>query len=528
MNLLIVDDQAKVVQGLLKGIDWPAYGIDQVYGALSVAGALEIFQAHAIDVLLCDIEMPIANGLSLVQWVKEHGLDTQCILLTSHAKFEYAQQSVKLHVSDYILQPASYESIAAAVQNAVRKICAERTEKELTGLGETFTSQESAIVGGALWRWLSGQGNREEIAHYVSLGKLPDRAQPCVLALIQILRWTILDTWTPALLTVAFDNIAGELFSACVQQTLVTPVGTNNFALLVWGKDKMPDTVLRTQLSLLSNVCRQYFGFAVALYCAEELCPEQMLDSWERLNRMCSNNVARKSAVFYLDTQNQREEAPQAFNIPAIGLWKDQLHGDHPQLVEQEAFSLLDRLSAANRIDARTLHIFYQEFLLIFHSALGENHSFWHEVLADPQNFKIYCEAPRSVEQMKTFLHLAISCLAEHSATPQQDLMRRIDDYIDQHMEEEISRLDLAGQVFLNADYLNRLVRQITGCSLKEYVSRRKLNRARMLLLTTRLPVAIVASKVGYINAAHFSVAYKKQFGQSPMQTRSGKGRQES
>lgn len=123
---------------------------------------------------------------------------------------------------------------------------------------------------------------------------------------------------------------------------------------------------------------------------------------------------------------------------------------------------------------------------------------------------------------MKRFVHVAVACFAEREEPPEQELLARIDAYIDDHMETEVSRQDLANCVFLNVDYLNRLVRRATGSSLKEYVVRRKLEKARILLRTTRLPVAIVASKVGYINAAHFSVAYKKQFGKTPMQTRNG------
>lgn len=515
MNLLIVDDQVKVVQGLLNSVDWKAYGIDGVFGAYSVASAMEIFDAHTIDVLLCDIEMPIENGLMLVSWVNQHQLDTRCILLTAHAKFSYAQQSVKLHVFDYILQPAPYEAIAACVQRAVCDLVNCREQKHLTNLGETFASRETSIVGSALCNWLNCSGNQKDLSAYSTLGKLPADNQPCVLALIQILRWTKIDDWTQELLAAAFHNIAEELFGACGQKTALAAMDESEYALLIWSDDiQLSRTALEQQVNLFLSVCRKYFGCIMALYIADSVLPPKMLEVWKQLKQLCKDNVSRQSNVFCL---GQGECASDHdFRMPEISLWTQQLKGDNPAVVEQEA----DELLSQDHITAKFLNIFYQDFLLAFHNALGTHDEFWRETLSDPGNFKIYCEAPASVEQMKRLIHLIVGHFQSLSVTPAQELLQKIDSYIDSHMEEEISRQALASHVYLNADYLNRIVRQATGHSLKDYVAQRKLSRARMLLLTTHLPVAIIASKVGYGNAAHFSVSYKKQFGVTPMQTR--------
>ncbi len=515
MNLLIVDDQVKVVQGLLNSVDWKAYGIDGVFGAYSVASAMEIFDAHTIDVLLCDIEMPIENGLMLVSWVNQKQLDTRCILLTAHAKFSYAQQSVKLHVFDYILQPAPYETIASCVQRAVCDLVNCREQKHLTDLGETFVSRETAIVGSALCNWLNRSGNLKDLSAYSTLGKLPTGSQPCALALLQILRWTKIDDWTPELLAAAFHNIAEELFAACGQKTVLAPMNEEDYALLIWSDDlRLSRTALEQQFNLFLSVCQKYFGCVMALYIADDVIPSRMVDTWNRLEHLRLDNVSRQSEVFYL---GQAAPLPErAFRMPEISLWAQQLKGDNPGIVEQEA----DELLSQEHITAKFLNIFYQDFLLAFHNALGTRNEFWRETLSNPDNFKIYCEAPASVEQMKRLIHLIVEHFRSLSVTPSQELLQKIDSYIDSHMEEEISRQALANHVYLNADYLNRVVRQATGHSLKDYVAQRKLSRARMLLLTTHLPVAIIASKVGYGNAAHFSVSYKKQFGVTPMQTR--------
>ncbi len=520
MNLLIVDDQIKVVEGLLHGVDWKKYGIDRAFGASSVSHALDIFDEHQIDVLLCDIEMPIESGLSLIRWVNKQDFTIRCILLTAHAKFDYAQESIQLRVFDYILQPAAYEQIALTVERAVNSLLAENEQQYLTDLGETFSRSESSILGGVLQHWLLRHGNETEYNRYAKLGKLPSEGQRCVCILVQILRWTVLDEWKPSLLEIAFQNIVQELFSASEATLLVTPMNRVNYAIVLWnGQEDLLQSALEQQLQLFVSVCQKYLGVVIATYATSLIAHNQVQEQYNRLEGLRDNNVSRNSAAFFLNANSLPKEE-FAMNMPEIAFWTQRLVGNDPLVVEIEANRLLDEMSCAGKIDAVTLRIFYQDFLQAFHNALGANNEFWHETMSDPNVFKIYCDASNSVEQMKDFVHIAVAHFALRCAPPEQELLQKIDAYIDSHMQEEVSRQDVAGHVFLHPDYLNRILRKVTGCSLKEYISQRKLNYARTLLCTTHLPVALISTKIGHVNAAHFSVAYKKQFGVTPMQTR--------
>lgn len=126
MDLLIVDDQISVINGIINQIDFSALGIDQVFTACDALEAKHIFQDHEISILLSDIEMPGEDGLSLNKWVADSYSSTVRILLTSHASFKYAQQSMKLGCFDYILQPAPLHEIEDVVRRATEKIITDR------------------------------------------------------------------------------------------------------------------------------------------------------------------------------------------------------------------------------------------------------------------------------------------------------------------------------------------------------------------------------------------------------------------
>lgn len=98
MTLLLVDDQINVINGLMNGINYRKLEIDTVLPSTSVQEAKTLICENQIDILMTDIEMPGENGLQLLHWVSENYPDIVCILLTSHADFSYAQESINLDV----------------------------------------------------------------------------------------------------------------------------------------------------------------------------------------------------------------------------------------------------------------------------------------------------------------------------------------------------------------------------------------------------------------------------------------------
>lgn len=525
MKLLIVDDQYTVVDGLLEGIDWRSLGISQTFGVYSAAQAQQILREQNIDIMLCDIEMPNEDGLSLVAWIRAQKLDVCVILLTAHAEFSYAQESVRLNVFEYILQPAPYAKIADAVQRAVQRVRQAQDNRRMTEYGHEYVRRQHTLVEAALWTWLGGMHNPKEIQGYAAQGLLPRPEDTTFLGLIQILRWNGILNWEPALLEYALQNIFDEIFSPIGQKTLITsPQRRGQYAVLLWGGESplLVESVSQ-QMAFFQWICRQYLQCEVAVYIGTIAGAEELPPVWKALLQMCEDNVLYQAGIFWLGKDDSVEE-PHFF-LPQTHEWAERLQGDYPELVEKEANDLLDGLIAGGHMSARTLREFYQDFLQALFLATGGDRYCWNKIFDRPENCEIYRNAAHSVDDMKRLIHLAVDHINKEAETPERELQQKVDQYIDEHMEEEIHRADLANHVYLNPDYLNRVFKQITGKSLKEYVILRKMEMARRLLRTTRLPVGIIAGRVGFAPISRFSSAYKKVYGCTPMQERKEVGK---
>lgn len=100
------------------------------------------------------------------------------------------------------------------------------------------------------------------------------------------------------------------------------------------------------------------------------------------------------------------------------------------------------------------------------------------------------------------------------------DVLNKIKHYIRQHMDQAISREDLAKHVNLHPDYLSRWFKKETGKSIIEYISTEKITFAKELLLTTDLSVSDIATTVGFSNFSYFSKVFKQEVKLNPNQYR--------
>lgn len=150
MNLLIVDDEVLAIQGLVDDMDWKKLDFDEVFTANSYAQAVNIMNKQEIDVLLCDIEMPLRSGVELVRWAKERKPELECIFLTCHAEFSFAKRAIQMGCLDYILKPAETEEVENCLKKAVEKLKAsdraseaDRTQVRVS----SFSTTAEKIIG---------------------------------------------------------------------------------------------------------------------------------------------------------------------------------------------------------------------------------------------------------------------------------------------------------------------------------------------------------------------------------------------
>jgi len=94
--------------------------------------------------------------------------------------------------------------------------------------------------------------------------------------------------------------------------------------------------------------------------------------------------------------------------------------------------------------------------------------------------------------------------------------VRRVEDYIQSHLDQELSLETLAQQIGFSPHYFARVFRQTTGESPHQYVLRHRIVHAQRLLTENKIPLAQVAFACGFVNQSHFSKTFKSYVGTTP------------
>jgi AraC-like DNA-binding protein len=94
--------------------------------------------------------------------------------------------------------------------------------------------------------------------------------------------------------------------------------------------------------------------------------------------------------------------------------------------------------------------------------------------------------------------------------------VHRLRAFIDGHLDETIHITDLAGVARRSAAYFCRAFKRTFGESPHDYVVRRRLHRARHLMLTTDLALSEISLSCGFTDQAHLCRLFRQAHGQSP------------
>ncbi len=121
-RFFLVEDEYIVREGIKNKIDWASLGLEFVGEAADGEVALSSIEKTKPDIVMTDIKMPFMDGLELSRRVKEEFPETEIIILTGYADFEYAREGMKIGIAQYLTKPVKPDEITDALKEVIKKI----------------------------------------------------------------------------------------------------------------------------------------------------------------------------------------------------------------------------------------------------------------------------------------------------------------------------------------------------------------------------------------------------------------------
>lgn len=114
MKVLIIDDERAIRRALKEILE---YENCQVIEAENGKEGLDTIHSNTVDVIFCDIKMPIMDGMELLHQLKEEGSDVPIIMISGHGTLETAVQAIKIGAFDFIEKPLDLNRILVILRN---------------------------------------------------------------------------------------------------------------------------------------------------------------------------------------------------------------------------------------------------------------------------------------------------------------------------------------------------------------------------------------------------------------------------
>ena len=163
LRVLLVDDEIMIREGFKRLFDWEAHDCEVVGEAGDGMEALTKIDALRPDIVIMDINIPIMNGLKVIQLSRIKHPNTAFVIVSGYDDFSYCREVLRLQITDYILKPVNYEEFGSCIDNMKISLF----ERRVSAAEEPEKQEERTITG--LTRYL-----QEHLAEEISLSVLAE------------------------------------------------------------------------------------------------------------------------------------------------------------------------------------------------------------------------------------------------------------------------------------------------------------------------------------------------------------------
>lgn len=528
IRVLIVDDEIYAVKGLRSGVRWDMIGVDEVYEAYHAPMAQQVLYEQQIDIVICDIEMPEISGLELLAWVKAQGMQPETIVLTCHSEFEYAKRAIHLGSFEYLLKPVIYTELEETLLSAISRVNEKRriseTDDQYNKIVELWNSRKPMLVE-RFWQDLlerrvstSREATRQSLSAYDMKLSTVERVR---LILISVESWERpLNERDELIMEFALRKSAEELLLEKLPGNVIQDHRGNILVVLHLGEIDAAREEIETLCQSYVEACSQYFYCRLSCYIGELSAVTDVLQSYLTLLNKEYRNVSMAGGIIWSEDPRTNTIIPAAKFTDAMLDWADLLEqGDVTELAQrlEDWTNTIDSNTAT--VDSLTAS--YHALLQVIYYAMHRK-GFQAQQLYEHHACPGMETATRSVGQFKVW----VRCITEAASSlfsrtmAVSPIVLKVKAFIAEHLNEELSREQLASIAFVNPAYLSRLFRKETGMVLTDYILKERMDKAAELLTTTDRSISEIADGLSYGNFSYFARLFRKVHGVTPQEYR--------
>lgn len=535
MKLLIVDDEPRTVNGLLKCLDYASFGIHEIRTASDGLAALAVMERFPADIVLADIGMPKMSGIELSRELRRLYPAVRIVFITGHADVDYMKSAFKAQVVDYILKPIDVQELRGVIERVTAQISTEcqRTAylREIEGrLDESLPLLREKFFLGLLNNDFSDPEIIAEKLRFLRLEFAPDTGY-AVFVLVPDHPEDARST-DGSLLSVAIASNTQEILGLHGGGYCFEKADSHFVCILTLPQlQSLPgdDSLSPTAEELLESVAgevRQALAENLELSVTIGIAPwcddlAGLPAAYEIAQQAAARRLYLGTNQIILGSSTGIHQAPFV-HIPFF--YYSRIHTavvnsnvDEAMLVMDEIFRTIGECGSWKR--GQVLMVCAQ-IVSAVNSALTESIECSDEDAVALAGALSHLQSCATIHEMQSMVAQHIRQNTERilsaSLSVPGDVVRTVKAIVNEHYSENISLRTIAKDVYLSPSYLCLLFKQETGQTLTSYITGVRIERAKYLMQNRNKKLIDICFEVGFNDSKYFSRVFKKYTGESP------------
>lgn len=498
IDVLIVDDEYIMRQGLRYMISWEEEGFRIVGEASNGQEALTQMETLRPQIVLCDVVMPLMDGIDFVTTVHKLYPSIEILVLSGYDKFDYVRRTLLNGASDYILKPTlNPQVLRQCLQNAVQRLPAAVLEQHAdAAMLDGGRMLEQYILGldpPAAFDTLRHQLDFPCFHLYAVDIALENTARKPLhdILLQKILRETAAFSQGKTLVFTLRESIACILFCHSHRALAVESFAQSLSTQLAQLSDQVfalfssPFRELTQVRTIYQQEIAPYFGLKFYYFHLSLLRTTDILPG-------CLAKPAQFH-IFKITTCIENRQFDQAIDM-----------------LYQSNRTALQDLACIQDLKSLTKNAIYH-FLDVLDLEEAEQDRYRNELFQAIDGaacLSAYLEGLDHIRDLLTQLST--------SAAPSDQRMEEIVAYIRAHYNEELHLEDIATRFSFNYSYLSAFFNSQMHESFNDYLNRIRIEKACELLHQQNKSIAEISKEVGYSEHSYFCRVFRKVTGKTP------------
>jgi len=512
-QILIVDDEKMIRMGIQKSMPWEEMGISKAHTAASAREALEIVDLYHPHIIITDISMAEMTGLQLIEEIRREDEDCKIVVLTGYDRFDYARQALQLRAQDFLLKPVDENELMQCIRRQVDALEQERRQREeeaLTKRTRGFSQQAQLemdmcrLITGTEWK---------ETEETKFLARYPDLQNQPMQAGILLLDIPAADSrenrlfrlWSikSLCLEVLDEKQAGITFNDGMGRIILVFINRKT------GRDN--EEKARELIEFLESESGSRIRIVLG---SPQIGPAGIRISYNDAMYSLEHEIKKGKQLVKMEWDERRDSMFRdtfgEFKQAMLASINDAGAFMH---VLERFFQSMESYNISGRYACRCL---FELASAVYYTYIGETGERVNDRLDG------LMESLRGMDRV-TAQNVAMDFfqkLLNREQGDEYELVRQVKKIIRNDLAGDLSIPSLADYVHVTPNYLSRMFKRLTGEGCSEYITRKRVEKAKCLLETTSMKAGEIACLVGYHDISYFSMAFKKQTGLSPVRYR--------